>query len=54
MIWQVSPAPDQEITNRLMSDLGVDHSIASLLAQRGIHSFEEAKAFFSTSIKTTS
>ena len=51
MIWQVSPAPDQEITNRLMSDLGVDHSIASLLAQRGIHSFEEAKAFFRPQLK---
>lgn len=51
MIWQVSPTPDQEITNRLMSDLGVDHSIASLLAQRGIHSFEEAKAFFRPQLK---
>ena len=34
-----------------MSDLGVDHSIASLLAQRGIHSFEEAKAFFRPQLK---
>ena len=44
--WIVKPAGDAEIIARLRKELGVDAVIANLLVQRGITTFEEAKAFF--------
>lgn len=44
--WIVKPAGDAAVTARLQKELGVDPVIANLLAQRGITTFDEAKAFF--------
>ncbi|WP_029033121.1 single-stranded-DNA-specific exonuclease RecJ [Salinimicrobium terrae] len=46
MRWTLRPKPDPEIVEHLMAALGVEAPIASLLVQRGICSFEEAKKFF--------
>ncbi|MDX1753555.1 MAG: single-stranded-DNA-specific exonuclease RecJ [Salinimicrobium sediminis] len=46
MRWTLKPKPDPQTVEHLCEVLGVERSIASLLAQRGISSFEEAKKFF--------
>lgn len=51
MRWTIKPKPDEVIIKRLQNDLGVDQIIATLLAQRDITSFEEAKQFFRPSLK---
>ncbi|RMA66075.1 single-stranded-DNA-specific exonuclease RecJ [Ulvibacter antarcticus] len=50
MRWTLSPKPDPQLTNDLAKSLGVDSIIASLLLQRGITTFEEAKKFFRPSL----
>ena len=50
MHWNYKPKPSQEIISHLKECLGVDAIIATLLAQRGINSFEEAKVFFRPNI----
>lgn len=50
MRWTLKPKPDPQTVEHLCEVLGVDRSIASLLAQRGINSFEEAKKFFRPSL----
>jgi single-stranded-DNA-specific exonuclease len=44
--WQFKPEPDPEITQRLERELQVPQAVARLLAQRGVESYEAAKAFF--------
>ena len=51
MIWQFSPPTDFEMTHQLMTDLGVEEAIATLLIQRGVRTFEEAKTFFRPSLE---
>ncbi|WGH26275.1 MAG: single-stranded-DNA-specific exonuclease RecJ [Candidatus Bostrichicola ureolyticus] len=46
MQWIYKDTPKEEIISKLKLDLGVNHIIAILLAQRNIKSFEEAKNFF--------
>ena len=46
MRWTVKPKPDSKKTANLATELGVDKTIAELLFQRGIESFEAAKTFF--------
>ena len=46
MRWTLLPKPDPQKALDLANALGVDTIIASLLLQRGIHSFEAAKNFF--------
>ena len=50
MRWTLKPKPKPEIVNNLAKALGVGKPIASLLAQRGIETFEEAKKFFRPSL----
>ena len=50
MRWTLKPKPNREILNKLASDLGVEIPIASMLAQRGIENFEDAKKFFRPSL----
>ena len=50
MRWTLKPKPDPSTIEHLCEVLGVDRPIASLLAQRGISSFEEAKKFFRPSL----
>lgn len=46
MRWTLKPKPDSQSVDHLCEVLGVEKPIASLLAQRGITSFEAAKKFF--------
>lgn len=44
--WILKEAADPEVVSRLSSELGIDRVLAELLAQRGISTFEQARAFF--------
>ncbi len=46
MRWTLKPKPDTSKVNELAKALNVDAIIASLLVQRGIETFEQAKKFF--------
>ncbi|GHC43914.1 single-stranded-DNA-specific exonuclease RecJ [Ulvibacter litoralis] len=50
MRWTLYPKPDPQKINELTEALGIDSNIASLLLQRGIETFEEAKDFFRPSL----
>jgi len=50
MRWTLKPKPNRETLNKLASDLGVEIPIASMLVQRGIENFEDAKKFFRPSL----
>lgn len=50
MRWNLKPKPDSHIVQHLAGALGVDDVIASLLVQRGIETYEEAKVFFRPSL----
>ncbi len=50
MRWTLRPKPDKEIVTKLAFQLGVEKPIASLLVQRGVETFEEAKKFFRPSL----
>lgn len=49
--WTLKPKPDKDKVSILAARLGVDIPVASLLVQRGIESFEEAKKFFRPSLR---
>jgi len=44
--WIIKSAPNITVAEHLREILGVDSILATLLAQRGVHDFESAKAFF--------
>lgn len=44
--WILKEAADPEVVSRLASELGIDRVLAELLAQRGVSTFEQARAFF--------
>ncbi|WP_300487759.1 single-stranded-DNA-specific exonuclease RecJ [Flavobacterium sp.] len=46
MRWTLRPNPNPHKTKQLAAELGVTPLIASLLMQRGVETFEEARAFF--------
>ncbi len=50
MRWTLKPKPNQDTVNDLSKALQVEKSIASLLVQRGIESYEQAKYFFRPSL----
>ncbi|QIE59837.1 single-stranded-DNA-specific exonuclease RecJ [Rasiella rasia] len=50
MRWTLKPKPPQDKIDILTNTLGVAPIIASLLIQRGIETFEEAKEFFRPSL----
>ena len=45
-LWTLKALPDKDIVCALQESLGVSQLVATLLAQRGIKTFEEAKQFF--------
>ena len=49
--WVQAEAGDKEITDLLAQQLTIDHSLAAILVQRGIKSFDEARYFFRPSLK---
>jgi single-stranded-DNA-specific exonuclease len=51
MRWTIKPVPQSEKIEHLQDVLGVNTIIATLLVQRGIETFEQAKAFFRPSLK---
>lgn len=46
MRWEAISKPEQSAVQLLQKELGVSSTIASLLVQRGMHTFDTAKAFF--------
>ncbi len=44
--WILKPEGDAAVVNKLMHELNVSKPIATMLVQRGISTFEEAKRFF--------
>ncbi len=46
MRWTIKPNPDSEKVNHLAQALNVETFMASLLIQRGIETFDQAKQFF--------
>ncbi|MFY8187613.1 MAG: single-stranded-DNA-specific exonuclease RecJ [Flavobacterium sp.] len=46
MRWKHKPIPDEKIVKHLQDSLQIPTTIAALLVQRGIHTFDEAKLFF--------
>ncbi len=51
MRWSLKPKPDPEIVAHLAKSLGVGKPVASLLVQRGIETFDQAKKFFRPSLE---
>ncbi len=48
--WAFREAGDQETISRLSAELGIDPVLATLLEQRGIRTFDEARKFFRPSL----
>lgn len=46
MRWKLKPEPLPEKFIQLSKELGVDYTLSKLLVQRGIETYEQAKAFF--------
>jgi len=46
MRWKLKPEPSPEKYIQLSKELGVDNTLSKLLVQRGIETYEQAKAFF--------
>ncbi len=44
--WNLKPLPPEAAITELAASINVSQPVATLLLQRGIHSFEEAKRFF--------
>lgn len=51
MRWTLKPKPNSKKVVKLAQDLQVDKTIASILCQRNIETFEQAKEFFRPSLK---
>ena len=50
MRWTLKPKPSEKIVVKLVKDLAIDNTIASLLVQRGIETYDDAKTFFRPSL----
>jgi single-stranded-DNA-specific exonuclease len=50
MRWTIKPKPAEEKINNLAQALNVEDFVATLLVQRGIETFEDAKVFFRPSL----
>ncbi|KGL61812.1 single-stranded-DNA-specific exonuclease RecJ [Polaribacter sp. Hel1_85] len=50
MRWTLKPKPEKEKVQKLAKELQVDKSIASILCQRNIETFDAAKKFFRPSL----
>ena len=51
MRWTLKPKPSQEKVKHLVDELKVDELIATLLVQRGIETFDDARQFFRPSLE---
>ncbi len=50
MRWKLKPETNPQITLKLAQELGVDNTLAKLLVNRGIETYEEAESFFRPSL----
>ena len=50
MRWTLKPKPSPEKVKHLVDELKVDELIATLLVQRGIETFDDARQFFRPSL----
>ena len=50
MRWNIKPKPEPHLVSQLANELNVSKLIASLLVQRGISTFNQAKQFFRPSL----
>ena len=50
MRWTLKPKPSPEKVKHLADELKVDELIATLLVQRGIETFDDARQFFRPSL----
>lgn len=50
--WILLPPADSENVSRLSAELGIDPVLASLLINRGVNTFDEARAFFRPSLES--
>jgi len=48
--WVLKPASDKDLVNSLSKQLGISKTLTTLLVQRGIQTFEEARSFFRPSL----
>lgn len=46
MRWTIKPKPSEEKVKQLAADLNIEEFVATLLVQRGIETFEQARQFF--------
>jgi len=46
MRWKLKSNPDEQIVDTLSNSLGINKVLSSLLVQRGVTTFDKAKAFF--------
>ncbi|MDT7832561.1 single-stranded-DNA-specific exonuclease RecJ [Flavobacteriaceae bacterium S356] len=51
MRWTLKPEPNSEVVQELARSLSIDKTLATLLAQRNVSTFEEAKKFFRPSLE---
>lgn len=50
--WKIKEAPDQKLVLALADSLNISHALASILIQRNITNFFEAKSFFRPSLSS--
>ena len=50
MQWKLKPEPNPQITAELAKELGVENTLAKLLVQRGIETYDQAKTYFRPSL----
>ena len=50
MRWTLKTAPNLFLVDQLSEELSIDRVLSSLLVQRGVHTFEQAKKFFRPSL----
>lgn len=51
MRWTLQKEPDLKVVHKLSKELSINTTLAKLLAQRGISSFDKAKSFFRPSLE---
>ena len=51
MRWTLKPKPSSEKVNVLVDALNISELVATLLLQRGIETFEQARQFFRPSLE---
>lgn len=51
MRWTLQKDPNEEVVYKLSKELSIDKTLAKVLAQRGITSFDDAKNFFRPSLE---